>query len=66
MDSSPPKSGKTGIFPVMTSSPKARSASPDVAFDLWLQRGLQQVFASVAQEPIPDDILALINNAPKT
>ena len=50
---------------MMLSSPKARSAGPDAAFDLWLQRGLQQVFASVAQEPIPDDILALLSATPK-
>ena len=39
---------------------KGRKAGPDAAFDLWLQRGLQQVFDDVAQEPIPAEILALI------
>ncbi|MBC7433317.1 MAG: hypothetical protein H7345_14740 [Rubritepida sp.] len=49
----------------MVQSVRVRSSSADTAFDLWLQRGLQQVFADVAQEPIPDEILALINPAPK-
>lgn len=43
-----------------TPNGKVRPAGPDAAFDLWLQRGLQKVFSDVAQEPVPDDILALI------
>jgi Anti-sigma factor NepR len=30
------------------------------AFDIWLQRGLHQLYDSVAKEPIPDDLLRLI------
>ena len=30
------------------------------AFDIWLQRGLHQLYDSVAKEPIPDDLLKLI------
>jgi len=30
------------------------------AFDLWLQRGLHQLFDSVADEPIPEELLRLI------
>lgn len=30
------------------------------AFDLWLQRSLHQAFDAVAAEPIPEDILRLI------
>lgn len=44
---------------------KARQAGPDSAFDLWLQRGLQQVFNDVAQEPIPFEILDLIEKSRK-
>ena len=44
---------------------KARTAGPGSAFDLWLQRGLQQVFDDVAQEPIPVEILALIEQSRK-
>ena len=30
------------------------------AFDIWLQRGLHQLYDSVANEPIPDELLELI------
>ncbi len=30
------------------------------AFDIWLQRGLHQLYDSVAKEPIPDELLSLI------
>ena len=30
------------------------------AFDLWLNRGLHRMFDEVAQEPIPEELLRLI------
>jgi hypothetical protein len=33
---------------------------PTVAFDLWLERGLHKLYDDVAKEPIPDDLLKLI------
>ena len=30
------------------------------AFDLWLQRGLHQLYDDVANEPLPEDLLRLI------
>ncbi len=30
------------------------------AFDIWLQRGLHQLYDNVAQEPVPDELLKLI------
>ena len=30
------------------------------AFDIWLQRGLHQLYDSVAKEPVPDELLKLI------
>ena len=30
------------------------------AFDIWLQRGLHQLYDSVAKEPIPDELLRVI------
>jgi hypothetical protein len=33
---------------------------PDAAFDLWLQRGLHQIYDEVANEPIPEELLRLI------
>ncbi len=38
--------------------PKKRSVDP--AFDIWLTRGLHQMFDDVASEPIPDELLRLI------
>ena len=32
----------------------------DAAFDVWLERGLHQMFDDVAREPVPDDLLKLI------
>ena len=44
--------------PVPVRPPK--EPKTDAAFDLWLQRGLHQLFDDVAQEPIPDELLRLI------
>ncbi len=33
---------------------------PSRAFDVWLDRGLHEMYDSIAQEPIPDDLLRLI------
>ena len=30
------------------------------AFDIWLQRSLHQLYDDIAREPIPDDLLKLI------
>ncbi len=30
------------------------------AFDIWLQRGLHQLYDSVAKEPVPEELLKLI------
>jgi hypothetical protein len=38
----------------------SRRARPDAAFDLWLQRGLHQMFDEVTREPIPEELLRLI------
>jgi hypothetical protein len=45
------------------SPPPARIAKPAVqnaAFDIWLRRGLHQIFDDVAREPIPPELLRLI------
>ncbi len=38
----------------------ARKGTPDAAFDLWLQRSLHAMYDDVAREPIPDELLRLI------
>ncbi|GBQ13620.1 NepR family anti-sigma factor [Swaminathania salitolerans] len=42
--------------------PRPKSASPesDSPFDIWLKRGLHQLFDDVANEPIPEELLRLI------
>ena len=37
--------------------PEGRGGS---AFDLWLRRGLHQLFDDVAKEPVPEELLRLI------
>lgn len=32
----------------------------EAAFDLWLQKGLHEIYDKVASEPIPDELLRLI------
>jgi hypothetical protein len=39
---------------------RGRRSSSDVAFDLWLERGLHAMYDDVAKEPIPPELLALI------
>lgn len=33
----------------------------DTAFDVWLQRSLHKLFDEVAKEPVPEDLLRLID-----
>lgn len=39
---------------------KETSPDKDNPFDLWLKRGLHQLFDDVANEPIPEELLRLI------
>lgn len=40
--------------------PKSTSPESDNPFDIWLKRGLHQLFDDVANEPIPEELLRLI------
>jgi hypothetical protein len=40
--------------------PSKKPRKTEAAFDLWLQRGLHEIYDNVAREPIPDDLLKLI------
>lgn len=42
--------------------PKADDAPLQEAFDLWLTRGLHRLYDTVAKEPIPADLLKLIED----
>ena len=39
---------------------KRRKVAPDAAFDIWLHRGLHEMFDEVAREPIPEELIRLI------
>ncbi len=43
---------------------RTRKGDPDTvsraAFDIWLQHGLHQMFDGVAKEPVPEELLRLI------
>lgn len=38
----------------------AQAKPTDAAFDVWLNRGLHQLFDDIANEPVPEDLLKLI------
>lgn len=40
----------------------AQEDGVDRAFDLWLTRGLHQLYDQVAKEPLPDELLKLIED----
>lgn len=40
---------------------RVRAKRPaDKAFDTWLNRGLHELFDNVSQEPVPDELLRII------
>ncbi|WP_336947338.1 NepR family anti-sigma factor [Asaia sp. BMEF1] len=41
---------------------KSHSQENDSPFDIWLKRGLHQLFDDVASEPIPEELLRLIED----
>jgi len=56
-------------MPKAKDPPRASPASPgtprkgrktEAAFDLWLQKGLHEIYDKVASEPIPEELLKLI------
>jgi hypothetical protein len=55
-DMKPPRSKK------LPSSQDMAKPPVEAPFDLWLQRGLHQMFDDVAKEPIPDSLLKLIED----
>lgn len=54
------KTGATVSKPVQSSANGRGQAAPEAAFDIWLQRGLHQLFDDVMREPIPEELLRLI------
>jgi hypothetical protein len=46
--------------PKVPKAAEKRGAKKPEAFDLWLTRGLHQIYDEVAKEPIPEELLKLI------
>ena len=42
--------------------PKDKADPKPDAFDLWLNRGLHELYDNIAQEPIPAELLKLIED----
>ncbi len=42
--------------------PPKKPAKPDTAFDLWLARSLKEIFGELDKEPLPPELLKLIND----
>ena len=62
------KNGKKRATGLAKSGTGQGGKEVDQAFDVWLRRGLHQLYDTVAQEPIPEDLLRLIEGnlkAPK-
>ncbi len=53
-DKTSPRAAKRAPQPI----PDARKG--ESAFDLWLDRGLHKLFDDVASEPVPEELLRLI------
>jgi hypothetical protein len=51
---------KAASRPAKADKPAPTQDGVGAAFDLWLQRSLHQLYDGVAAEPIPPDLLRLI------
>ena len=51
---------KRGGKPPKPPTPESRPSNS--AFDVWLQRGLHQLYDDVAREPVPEELLRLIKD----
>jgi hypothetical protein len=40
--------------------PREPEQATDTAFDIWLNRSLHQLFDDVAREPVPEDLLRIV------
>ncbi len=48
--------------PTLPSPPPPAEPAADAAFDVWLTRGLHEMFDGIAGEPIPPELLKLIQD----
>jgi len=54
------KSDRKRVGDPVRANPEQEDEAVDGAFDLWLRRGLHQLYDTVAKEPIPEDLLRMI------
>ena len=47
---------------VASSKKGAKLKKEEDAFDIWLKRGLHQLFDDIANEPIPEELLRLLRD----
>ncbi|MCK8786494.1 hypothetical protein M0638_19135 [Roseomonas sp. NAR14] len=61
-DTDPKARGKGGRrkTPPQDVEPPEETEGVDAAFDIWLRKGLHQLYDDVAAEPVPDELLRLI------
>lgn len=52
--------GRNRNGPPSSAEAEKRPEGPEAAFDLWLEQRLHQLYDSIADEPIPPELLALI------
>jgi hypothetical protein len=52
-------------MPASNPSRRERRATPEAAFDLWLEKGLRAMYDGVAREPVPEALRAMIDEARK-
>jgi hypothetical protein len=57
--------GKKAMPGTRRKARRGKDAVPDAAFDLWLDRELNKMFGKLAEEPIPPELLALIEKSRK-
>jgi len=57
------KNAKAMIGSARKGRKKSKQDTMPNAFDIWLQRELQDMFSGVVQEPIPDELMQLIEQA---
>jgi hypothetical protein len=59
-DEADPDGKPQDIVPGSNPADPDQEAISDAAFNLWLTRGLHAMFDSIAEEPIPPELLAMI------
>ncbi len=58
-DKGTPSGASRGTTAGMPQTP-SHQTKPEAAFNLWLERGLHKLFDDIAQEPIPEALLKII------